>query len=255
MDIATLIGMVLGSVLIVGSILLGGGDIGNFFDPPSVAVVIGGSIAALLVCFPVKELTNFVSVFKNVLFNEQRDISEIIGGMVALSETARRDGILALEERIEEIKDPFLVLGIRMSVDGMSPEVVEAVMRTEMDAVENRHEMGKSVMAAMGTYAPSFGMIGTLIGLVLMLANMDPDKIGAGMAVALLTTLYGAIISNLFCLPMVNKLGYYNEKEMLSMEITVRGVIAIQAGENPRVIKQKLSTFVPPKYRVAEEEQ
>ncbi|MDR1958759.1 MAG: motility protein A [Planctomycetaceae bacterium] len=254
MDIGTIIGVVMGSVLVVGSVIIGGGDITKFIDYSSVAIVVGGSVSALLICYPLNELMNFIAVVKKVILNEQRNTGEIIERIVSLSESARRDGILALEERLEEIKDPFLVLGIRMAVDGMSPEVVEAVLRTEMDAVETRHDMGKSVMGALGTYAPAFGMIGTLIGLVLMLANMDPEKIGSGMAVALLTTLYGAVISNLFCLPFVNKLGYYSEKELLAMEITVRGVIAIQAGENPRVIKQKLSTFIPPRFRKTEEE-
>ena len=253
MDIATVIGFILGCVLMVGAILVGGGNIMSFVDIPSVCIVGGGSVAAVMICFPMKEFINTISVLKKVLLNEQRDVSAIIEGLVALSETARRDGILALEGQIEEIKDTFLVLGLRMSVDGMSPEVVESVMRTEMDAVEGRHEVGKSILNALGAYAPAFGMMGTVIGLVVMLGDMDPETLGAGMAVALLTTLYGALVANLLFLPFANKLGYYSDKELLAMEITIRGVIAIQSGENPRVIKQKLSTFIPPKLRKAEE--
>lgn len=156
---------------------------------------------------------------------------------------------------MDEIDDPFLAGGIRMAVDGMSPEVVEAIMNTEIDAVNARHNYGRSVVANFGKYAPAFGMIGTLVGLVLMLADLDPDKVGSGMAVALLTTLYGAILSNLFFLPMADKLGFINDFELQVMEITLKGVVAIQAGENPRVVQQKLLTYIPPNDRPAEEEE
>ena len=140
-----------------------------------------------------------------------------------------------------------------MAIDGTRPEIIEGVMRTEMDAVEERHAGGKAIMDQIGRFAPAFGMIGTLIGLIIMLGNMSPETIGSGMAVALLTTLYGAICSNLFCLPIAEKLGYLSRNELLTMEITVRGIMGIQAGDNPRVIEQKLSTFVPPRLRVQKE--
>ena len=169
---------------------------------------------------------------------------------MSLAETARRDGLLALEGRIGEIENPFVVLGIQMAVDGTRPEVMEDILRTEMDAVATRHRDGKAVLDCMGRFAPAFGMIGTLMGLIIMLGDMsDPSKIGAGMAVALLTTLYGAIVSNVVFLPFAEKLGFTNKQELLAMEIVIRGIMAIQSGENPRVIEQKLNTFVPPKLR------
>ena len=255
MDIATVIGIVLGTIMIVGSIISGKGSIMAFYNTPSILLVIGGSFAALLISYPMSELKRVLSVTMKVFVNKQKDILTIITQLVSLSESARRDGLLALEGRIEEIDEPFLVLGIRMAVDGMSPEIVDAIMRTEMEAVEARHEVGRAFFDSFAKSAPAFGMIGTLVGLVIMLADMKPENIGPGMAVALLTTFYGAIAANFILLPFVDKLAYFSSRELLTMEIMVRGVISIQAGENPRVIKQKLMTFIPPKLRPEEEEQ
>jgi chemotaxis protein MotA len=162
--------------------------------------------------------------------------------------------LLALEGRLAEIENPFIVLGVQMAVDGTRPEVMEDILRTEIDAVATRHRDGKGLLDCMGRFSPAFGMIGTLMGLVIMLGDMsDPSKIGQGMAVALLTTLYGAIASNVVFLPFAEKLGFTNKQELLAMEIIVRGIMAIQSGENPRVIHQKLNTFIPPKLRVNEQ--
>jgi chemotaxis protein MotA len=255
MDIATVVGIVLGTVMILGSIVLGKGNVWAFGNAAGISLVIGGSFAALFISYPVSELKRVLSVTKNVFLTKQKDILTIINQLISLSESARRDGLLALEGRIDEIDDPFLVMGIRMAVDGMSPEIVDAVMRTEMEAVESRHEIGKSFFESFAKSAPAFGMVGTLVGLVIMLSDMKPENIGPGMAVALLTTFYGAIAANFILLPFADKLVYYSRRELLTMEIMIRGVIAIQAGENPRVIKQKLMTFIPPKFRPEEEEQ
>jgi len=255
MDIATVIGIVLGTVMIVGSIISGKGTIMAFYNTPSILLVIGGSFAALLISYPMSELSRVLSVTMKVFVNKQKDILAIINQLVSLSESARRDGLLALEGRIEEIDDPFLVMGIRMAVDGMSPEIVDAIMRTEMEAVETRHDVGKTFYESFAKSAPAFGMVGTLVGLVIMLGDMKPENIGPGMAVALLTTFYGAIAANFLLLPMADKLAYYNSRELLCMEIMVRGVIGIQTGENSRILKQKLMTFIPPKLRPEEEDQ
>jgi chemotaxis protein MotA len=253
MDIGTLLGVVLALGLILSSIVIGGGSLASFIDPPSVMVVIGGSIAAAMISFPMKTFLGVFSVTKKTLLYKIDSIPQLIEQLVSLAETARRDGLLALEGRIEEIENSFIVLGIQMAVDGTRPEVMEDIMRTELDAVATRHRDGKSILNTMGRFAPAFGMIGTLMGLVIMLGDMsDPSKIGAGMAVALLTTLYGAIVSNVFFLPLAEKLGFTNKQELLAMEIVVRGIMAIQSGENPRVIEQKLNTFVPPKLRNSE---
>jgi chemotaxis protein MotA len=255
MDIASLIGVILVFVLIIGSILVGGGSFGAFIDIPSVLVVIGGCIASVLVCFPLKSFLSMPGVIKIVFLNKPRSVPALIEQLVSLAETARRDGLLALEGRLDEVDNSFIKLGIQMAVDGTRPEVIEDIMRTEVDAITARHRDGKSVIDQMGRFAPAFGMIGTLMGLIMMLGNMsDPSGIGAGMAVALITTLYGAIISNGLFLPFAEKLAYLHKQEMLSLEIVIRGIMAIQSGENPRIVEQKLNTFLPPKLRPGDEE-
>ncbi len=250
MDIATLLGVVGALALILASIVIGGGSFMSFFDAASVMVVIGGAIAATLISYPLKNFLSVFSVGMKVLMYKLDSIPQLVEEIVSLAETARRDGLLALESRLAEIENPFIVLGVQMAVDGTRPEVMEDIMRTEIDAVATRHRDGKGLLDCMGRFAPAFGMIGTLMGLVIMLGDMsDPSKIGAGMAVALLTTMYGAIASNVFFLPFAEKLGFTNKQELLAMEIIVRGIMAIQSGENPRVIEQKLNTFVPPKLR------
>jgi len=251
MDISTILGLLIGSVLILLSIILKT-SLSAFIDPSSVLVVLGGSLAAVMICVPLKEVFNAFSVMKNTVFNKQESISELIEQIVSLAETARRDGLLALENRIDEIDNNFIILGIQMAVDGTRPEIIEDVMRTEMDAIATRHKKGKKILDHAGRFAPAFGMIGTLVGLVIMLGDMRPETIGSGMAVALLTTLYGAIVSNLIFLPLSEKLGYINDHELLTKEIIVRGIMGIQSGDNPRVIEQKLSTYIPPKLRQAE---
>lgn len=251
MDIASLVGVLLGASLLAIAIAIApGASFEAFIDYPSIMVVIGGSFSAVLICFPLRSFLNTARVAKNIFFNKQENVSQLIEQIVSLAETARRDGLLALEGRLEELSNPFVVLGIQMAVDGTRPEVIEDILRTEMDAVASRHRSGKGVIDQMGRFAPAFGMIGTLMGLVIMLGNMDdPAAIGPGMAVALITTLYGAVMANLLFLPFAEKLGFINKHELLAMEIIVRGIMGIQSGDNPRVIEQKLSTFVPPKLR------
>ncbi|TWT43190.1 motility protein A [Botrimarina hoheduenensis] len=254
MDIATVVGVVVAIALILASIVVGGGSFVAFIDAPSMMVVIGGAIAATLISFPLPNFLGIFGVSMKVVFWKLDSVPELIKQIVNLAETARKDGLLALESRVSEVENDFIKLGIQMAIDGTRPEVMEDILRTEIDAVATRHRDGKALLDCMGRFAPAFGMIGTLMGLIIMLGDMsDPSKIGAGMAVALLTTLYGAIASNVVFLPFAEKLGYTNKQELLAMDIVLRGIMAIQAGENPRVIEQKLYTFVPPKARVAEE--
>jgi chemotaxis protein MotA len=254
MDIASVIGLLLAIGLVLGSIATGSAPFTAFMDLPSVLVVIGGSIGAACICFPLRNILTVPIVAKKVFLNKADSIPALIEQLVSLAETARRDGLLALEGRLNEVDNGFIRLGIQMAVDGTRPEVIEDIMRTEMDAVATRHRDGKSIMDQMGRFAPAYGMIGTLMGLIMMLSDMsDPSKIGSGMAVALITTLYGAIVANVFFIPFAEKLGFINKQELLSLEIIVRGIMAIQSGENPRVIEQKLNTFLPPKLRPSEE--
>jgi len=253
MDLATIIGLLLAFGLIVVSIgTAEGASFSAFINYPSIMVVIGGAMAATLISFPLKSILGLPMVAKKAFLNKQPNLPDLIEQLVSLAETARRDGLLALETRLEEIENNFITLGIQMAVDGTRPEVIEDILRTEIDAVATRHRDGKALLDQMGRFAPAFGMIGTLMGLIIMLGNMsDPSAIGGGMAVALITTLYGAIASNAVFLPCAEKLGFINKQELLGMEIVVRGIMGIQSGENPRVIQQKLNTFLPPKYRDA----
>jgi chemotaxis protein MotA len=239
--------------LIVGSIMIGTAPITAFIDIPSVLVVIGGSIAAGFIYFPMGTMLASPKVMLKTIFNKSEDRLKLIKQIVALAETARRDGLLALESKINEIENPLVKTGIQMAVDGSTPEVVEQVLRTEAGAMAARHRDGKALMDQMGRFAPAYGMIGTLLGLIMMLADMsDPSKLGAGMAVALITTLYGAIMANVVFCPFAEKLGLLSRMELTAFEIAIRGVMAIQSGESPRAIDQKLRTFLPPKQRNAE---
>jgi chemotaxis protein MotA len=249
MDIASVVGAILGITLLLAAVAMApNAPFGAFIDYPSAVMVFGGAAASVLICFPLRAVFNFLRVIKKVFFFREPDFHQIVEQMASLAETARRDGLLALEARIDEISHPLLVMGIQLAVDGTRPEVIESILRTEMEALSVRHRGGKAVMDQFGRFAPAFGMIGTLVGLIMMLTNMsDPNTIGPGMAVAMITTLYGAILANLFCLPFSEKLGYQSKRELLAMEVIVRGIMAIQSGENPRVIEQRLRAFAPKK--------
>ncbi len=255
MDLATIIGLIMGMALIGFAIIAGGSPLA-FIDGASVAIVVGGAIAATMVALPLARLKGAVAVTKKALFYKPQSPRKLIEDMVSYAEVARRDGILSLETMTKEIDDPFIVRGIQMAVDGTDPELIEQIMTTELDNLIERHENGQAIFETLGKYAPAFGMIGTLIGLVAMLSNMeDPSSIGSGMAVALLTTLYGAMMANMVFLPMADKLAKRSAEELLLKTIVVKGVMSIQSGDNPRIVEQKLRTFLPPNARVETEEE
>ena len=253
MDIASVIGLILALGLILASIALGNAPFSAFIDVPSGLVVVGGAIAAALICFPLGSMLKSPIIGLKVILNKGTDRLALIKQIVELAEVARRDGLLALEGKVAEIEDPLVKTGIQMAVDGSTPEIVEEVLRTEVEAMVVRHREGKAIMDQLGRFAPAYGMIGTLMGLIMMLQDMsDPSGIGAGMAVALITTLYGAIVANVFFSPFAEKLGLMSRNECVSMEIAIRGVMAIQSGESPRAIDQKLQTYLPAKQRELE---
>lgn len=247
MDIATVLGLVLGVGLVAWAIVSGAGEkAGGFVDVPSIMIVFGGAIAAALISFPLGKLKGIARVIRKAFFSRPQDIRALIADLVRYAEVARRDGILSLENLTRDMDDAFVKTGIQMAVDGTDPELIEQVLTSELNAVSERHAQGKALFDNIGKYAPAFGMIGTLVGLVIMLFNMDdPSAIGPGMAVALLTTLYGALISNVIALPLADKLAVRSDEELLHKQIVIRGVIAIQSGDNPRVVEQKLQTFLP----------
>lgn len=245
MDIATVIGLFLGIILVVGSILIGGGGLGPFFNVPSIMIVIGGSIAALLINFPLKKVLGVFGVVKNCFTAKLPSAKEVIEQFKELATITRRDGLLALEDRLTEIKDPFMSRGLEMVMSGTSKEGIQEVLETEVSYVEERHKTGKKIVDAMAAAAPAFGMVGTLIGLVQMLRTLDdPSQIGGGMATALLTTLYGAVIANLFCIPLGGKLEARSKEEVMIRELMLSGLIALVEGQAPRSVEEKLQAFL-----------
>lgn len=254
MDITSLIGFFLAIALILGSIMMGKAPFSAFIDIPSFAVVCGGAAAAMMMAFPMKTCIAFPMVFKKAFLNKTDDLLVLITTLVSLAEVARRDGLLALEGKMAEVEQPVIKSGLQMAIDGNDAETIEAVMRTEMEAISRRHKEGKGMLDQLARFAPAYGMIGTLMGLIMMLSDMsDPSGIGAGMAVALITTLYGAIAANVAFQPFAEKLGLISKYELNAMELVVRGVLAIQSGESPRALEQRLLTYLHPKKRPAKD--
>jgi len=251
MDIATIVGLIAGFGLIFLAIVLGGSP-EIFISVSSVIIVIGGTIAATLVQYPLGDVLGVAGPVRNAFFSQDADIRGLIDRLVEFATVARREGILALENQLERVEDEFLKKSIQLAIDGTAPELIRDILTTEVAFMEDRHNKGQSIVSAMGVFAPAFGMIGTLVGLVQMLAGMeDPSQIGAGMAVALLTTLYGAILANVVFIPTAGKLKVRTATELLAKEITIEGILSIQSGDNPRVVEQKLKAFISPEMRAA----
>lgn len=249
MDIATVIGILagLGMVLIT---ILSGGDARIFLDVPSFMVVIGGAIAATLISFQLKEVIGVIGVVRKAFFSDKYNFVGLIEQIVNLSKKARRDGLLAIDREVNQLDDEFLRKGMEMVVDGTEPEVIRSVMETELSYLMERHKKGQQIFNALGTYAPAFGMIGTLIGLIAMLTKLDdPSQIGGGMAVALITTFYGSVAANLIFLPIATKLKNRSDEEVVIRELVIEGVLAVQYGEHPNSISRKLMNFLAPKHR------
>ncbi len=249
MDIATIVGIVTAFGLIVWSILLGG-SLSGFIDPPSVAVVVGGTMGALLISFPLPKFLSMINIFKKTFLFTLEEPNVVIGKMVGYAERARREGMLALEEDSENETDEFLRKGLRLAVDGTDPQLLEKILETDVEQIENRHSEGAKILSTGGTFAPAFGMIGTLIGLVNMLSSLeDPTQIGAGMATALITTFYGAVLANSFFLPLSSKLETRSKEEMVIKNMIIEGIMAIQSGDSPRIVEEKLKSFLSPTVR------
>jgi chemotaxis protein MotA len=252
MDKATVGGLILGVGLVLGAIIVGGGGLMPFVDVPSLMITVGGSFAAILINFPMPKVLMLPPVIKNCFFTSLPDPPEVIAQFKAFATTARRDGLLALENDVAEINDDFLKRGMEQVVGGASREDLQSGLETEVSQIESRHQTGKKIVDSIAAAAPAFGMIGTLIGLVQMLRSLDdPSQIGGGMAVALLTTLYGAVIANLFCIPLAGKLESRNHEEMVVRELMISGLISLVEGQAPRAVEEKLLSFIAPGHRAA----
>ena len=254
MDLASIIGLVVAFAMMMLGILTGDDGVAGikyFWDFKSVLITFGGAFFTTMAAYSMKDyiagLKSFLLIFKTPAQN----IPEMITKIIDLSNVARKEGLLSLEEVASELDDDFLKKGILLIVDGTDPELVRAIMETELVSTEERHKKKISFWQDLGSAGPAWGMIGTLIGLILMLQNMsDASAIGPAMSVALITTLYGSILANWICTPVANKLKAYNAQEIMLKEIMIEGLLSIQAGENPRVIEEKLKSFLAPAERM-----
>ena len=250
MDIATLIGILVSFGLVIIAILVGG-DGAWFVNGPSLMIVCSGTMGATLLAYPLGDVLGVFRVVKNVFMHKSQVVSELIPLISEFAKKARQEGILSFESQLDKIEDPFLVEGIQMAIDGMESSAIEDVMTTEIIYLEERHRLGSEIFSTMGRFAPAVGMLGTIIGLVQMLMQMeDPSQIGAPMAVALLTTFYGTLLANLVFLPIAGKLKTRSKQELLVKQMVLQGVISIQSGDNHRIVEQKLKAFIAPRARI-----
>lgn len=254
MDLATLVGIIAGFTLIGTAIFMKPGA-GFFFRIDAMLIVMGGVFSATLVNFPLKDVLGSIKVAKNAFLHRALSANSLIEKLVELSRKARVEGILSLERDIAAMDDEFIKKGLQLMVDGTEPEILRDVLTTELTCLEDRHRLGQDIFKAMGTYSPAFGMAGTLIGLIQMLQQLqDPTKIGAGMAVAMVTTFYGVFLANMLFLPLAGKLKLRSDQEVVSKELAIEGICAIQSGDNPRLLRDKLVTFLAPEHREAVQE-
>jgi len=227
-----------------------GGTLKSFIHIPSFLIVFGGVFASILISYPLEKLKSVFKILRNAFFPKNTKEEDIIKTIVNLAEIARREGLLALEDAAYQLEDQFMRRGILLIVDGTDPELVKNILETELVFLEERHKEGQSIFETMGSLAPAYGLLGTIIGLIKMLGQIDnPDAIGPGMATALITTFYGSLLANLIFLPIAGKLKVRSQEEVLLKEVMIEGMLSIQAGENPRIIEEKLNAFLAPKIR------
>ncbi|MBX0359062.1 flagellar motor protein MotP [Halobacillus sp. Nhm2S1] len=257
-DLLTPIGITVGFAMVMFGIMAnaGFGGFKSFIQVSSILIVLGGLAAAILVNFNMNEVKLTFRVTKEAFKTSDMNLRELITLFVSLSEKARREGLLALETELEEVEDPFIKKGILLAVDGIEPEVINDIMKAEIVAVEERHQRGRAIIEKAGEYAPAWGMIGTLIGLVLMLQSLsNPATLGPQMAVALLTTFYGTLLANLVFIPMAGKLENKTYEEIFIKQVIIEGVIGVQSGQNPKILEEKLSAFLSESDKKLEEKE
>ncbi len=249
MDFATILGVISAFGLVAIAIVMGGG-VSLFINVPALMIVMGGTLGATMINYPLRDVFGVFKVVKKTIFTKKISTSELIRGFMGFAKKSRKEGILALESDMKNVRDEFLKKGIQLSIDGLEPQEIQDILETEVGFIRTRHQLGAEVFTTMGTYAPALGMIGTLIGLVQMLQTLDdPGSIGPAMAVALLTTFYGSIMANIMCLPLAGKLRARSKEEVLAREMTIRGIISLSNGDNPRILGQKLLAFLSPDQR------
>ena len=246
-DSLTSIGIVIGIVLIVWGMSAGGTNLMVFYDFASVLITIGGSFAALLIAYPISAMKKVITVIVQSFKESTMSSTEIINSFTNLSKKARREGLLSLEDEMTQLTNEFFKKGLQMVVDGLEPETIKEIMELEIGEMERRHTDGANMLKAWAAYAPAFGMIGTLIGLIQMLANLsDSSALASGMGKALITTFYGALLANLILIPMAQNLNYKSSIEVNNREMMLEGILSIQSGVNPRIVEEKLTSYLSP---------
>lgn len=246
MDLMTLLGFISGLILI-GLAIAMGGSVLAFWNIPSVLITLGGTIAATLVNFPFSDLRSMLGVTRVAFTEKLDDPTEVINDLIMYADRARREGLLALDDLLSSVEDDFLRRGLQLVVDAADPELIQEILETDIAQLETRHRAGRKVFESMATYSPAFGMIGTLIGLIQMLREInDPSKVGPAMAVALITTFYGATLAYLVFIPLAGKLAVRSQKEIVLREIMLEGILSIQAGDNPRIVEERLQAYLSP---------
>lgn len=248
------LGFLVGAILIIWGIK-NSGDLGSFYDFSSIVITIGGSLCALIISFPFKTIMNIPKMLKLLVVSPEDNRKDLIDLLSFLAKKARMDGILSLENEIEQMDNQFLASGLQMVVDGVEPDDIKELMELKMDTLERRHRSGQAVFIKWGEMAPAYGMIGTLIGLVIMLVDLeDPSKIGQGMATALITTFYGALMANLVFIPIASNLSEQTDEELFTCQMLIDGVLQIQAGTNPKLLEEKLTAYLSPSDKKASKE-
>lgn len=246
-DAMTLLGMVTGLSLVLFGISNEGGGLLTFWNFSGILITVGGSFGALMVNFRADEIKAVLQVTKQAFVRQDESIVDLSRHFTDMATKARREGLLGLEDELEGVTDSFLHNGLQMVIDGFEPDTIRHILNAEIDALEGRHELGQNLFRTWGALAPAFGMVGTLIGLVMMLTRLDdPNAIGPGMAVALLTTFYGTLMANLIFIPLAGKLAIYSENEVRRKEIMIEALLALQSGINPRLLQEQLKAYYTP---------
>lgn len=250
MDLATLLGLLIGLGGLIGGFLLEGGTIGMLWQVTAFVIVLGGTIGATMISFSMDEFRKLPYFFRSLFVQEKVDYVSVLETLVETADKARREGLLSLESQLSTIEDKFLARGLQLVIDGTDPELTRNMLEMEIEAYEADEEVGSNIFMAAGGFSPTMGIIGTVMGLVHVLSNIqEPDKLGGAIAVAFIATLYGVAFANVLWIPFGSKIRLNTEKDVLLMEMILEGILSIQAGENPRVIREKLMTFLPPDTR------
>lgn len=250
MDSATIFGLILAWGALLVALFMEGGKINDLLNPSALVLVLGGTLGATVISFSIKQITGLPGVIRQAFLSKGTELGEVIGKMVDFARIARKDGILALEAEAKRVDNKFLRTGVQLVVDGTPSEMVREILETEIVSLQERHKVGENIFSTMGGFAPTLGIIGTVMGLIRMLSNLEePGKMGPAIAGAFIATLYGVALANLVFLPIGSKLKSRTTEEIIAYDMIVEGILSIQAGDNPRMVEAKMLAYLPPKDR------